>query len=277
MAYGFWRYTEADLAPGRDMLERIRTAGIDHLDTADIYGGRDNYGSSERLLGALRSSAPSLFDGAEIATKAGVEFGSPYNSSRAYIRAACEGSLTRLGVERIDLYYIHRPDILTHPADLAETLDGLVDEGKIASIGASNFTIAQLDALARHLRHPIRAHQIEVSAAHAAPILDGTIDHAMRERTEVVAWSPLAGGRLLGEAADLAAVRLALVRVAHAHGVGVEAAALAFLMRHPAGIVPILGTTTPERLEACLAARKVTLTRSEWYAILEARLGAPMP
>lgn len=277
MAYGFWRFGEADLVAARDMLERVRDAGIEHLDTADIYGGREHHGSSERLLGALRSASPGLFDGAEIATKAGVEFGTPYNSSRDYLRAACEGSLERLGVERIDLYYIHRPDLLTHPADLAEILDDLVDEGKIAAIGVSNFTIAQIDALTRYLRNPIRAHQIEVSAAHVAPIMDGTIDHAMANKTQVLAWSPLAAGRLMGEGADVAPVRTVLDATARTHGVSVEAAALAFLMRHPAGIAPILGTTTPARLAACLTARDVSLTRSEWYAILEARLGGPMP
>ena len=196
LAYGFWRYREGEIDDAVEMLVLARENGIDHFDTADIYGGPNGIGGSERLLGAVRARAPELFDGAVLATKIGIEPGSPYNSSRDYLTAACEGSLSRLRVERIDLLYIHRPDLLTHPGELAQTLDGLVSSGKIAAVGVSNFTTAQVDALSQYMKAPIRVHQLEFSAAHVAPLFDGTLDQAMAHGTAVAAWSPLAGGRL---------------------------------------------------------------------------------
>lgn len=280
LAYGLWRYREDEIDAAVQMLTLARESGIDHFDTADVYGGRDGFGGAERLLGAVRARAPSLFAGACLATKAGVEHGAPYNCSPRYIAAACEASLARLGVDRIDLFYIHRPDLFTHPADLAAALDKLVREGKIAAVGVSNFSVPQAEALARWLDAPISAHQIELSAAHAAPFEDGVLDHAMREDLRVAAWSPLAGGRL-GQAGNaepgLQAVLTALEQAARRHGAAPEALALAFLLRHPAAITPILGTKTPARLKACLPALSIPLSGAEWYAILEASRGAKMP
>lgn len=274
-AYGFWRYGEGDVEQALVMLALARENGIDHFDTADIYGGS---GGSERLLGAIRKRVPALLKGAFIATKAGIETGSPYNSSAAYLQTACEASLKRLKVERLDLFYIHRPDFLTHPAELAQTLDGLVDSGKIAAVGVSNFTVAQVSALARFLKAPLRAHQIEFSAVHVDPLFDGTLDQAMTRATAVAAWSPLAGGRLFASRrADIKRVRRVLQRIAKQRDASPVAVALAFVQQHPAPATPILGTTRPARFAECLAAGALTLTRREWYAIVEAARGCEMP
>jgi predicted oxidoreductase len=277
LAYGFWRYSEDEGDLALAILEQARAGGIEHLDMADCYGGPDGFGGAERLLGALRKRAPSLFAGASLATKAGVEFGAPYNSSPDYLAAACEASLKRLGVERIDLFYVHRPDVLTHPQELARTLDRLVDQGKVARVGVSNFTTAQIGALTQALRAPLSALQIELSAGHVAPLFDGTLDLAMQMGAPVLAWSPLAGGRLVDEGEAFAAVRGKLAEIATLHEAPVEAAALAFLLRHPAGVTPIVGTKSPERLAACLAAPALSLSRQEWYAIVEAALGHRLP
>ncbi|MDE2184292.1 MAG: aldo/keto reductase [Alphaproteobacteria bacterium] len=274
-AYGFWRYREDDLATARAVLSAARERGIDHLDTADVYGGA---GGSERLLGELRRRAPSLFDGAVLATKAGVEPGVPYNSSRAYLTAACEASLGRLGVERIDLFYVHRPDLLTHPAELAATLDALVAAGKIANVGVSNFTVAEIEVLSRFMKSPIVAHQIEFSAMHVEPLFDGTLDQAMQRGIAVAAWSPLAGGRLAApKSVSENRVFEVLQRLAAKAGVALEAMAVAFLRSHPAPVTPILGTTSVDRLHACLAAEAFALSRADWYSVVEACLGKRMP
>jgi 6-dehydroglucose reductase len=277
-AYGFWRYREGDLDAATEMLSLARKSGIDHLDTADIYGGPGGFGGSERLLGAIRARAPELFKGAVIATKVGIEPGAPYNSSAAYLSAACEASLARLKVDKIDLLYIHRPDFLTHPAELAATLDELVASGKAGAIGVSNFTTAQVAALARHMKAPIAAHQLEFSAAHVEPLYDGTLDQAMEHGIAIAAWSPLAGGRLGDDGAPgFAKVRETLRQIGKRNGVSPAAVALAFLQRHPAPVTPILGTTTPDRLRDCLAADTLSLSRADWYAIVEACLGQKMP
>ena len=277
-AYGFWRYREDEVDAAIEMLSLVRENGIDHLDTADVYGGPSGFGGSERLLGEIRRRAPKLFDGAVIATKGGIEPGTPYNSSRAYLVAACDASLARLRLERLDLFYIHRPDLLTHPAELAEALDGLVAAGKVANVGVSNFTAPQVEALLRYLKSPLRVHQIEFSAAHIAPLFDGTLDQAMQRDIAVAAWSPLAGGRLgdLGHP-DKARVLEALHRIATRSGASVVAVALAFLRAHPAAVTPILGTKTPERLQECLKADSIALSHAEWYSVVEACRGQKMP
>ena len=281
LAYGLWRYREDEIDAAVEMFTIARENGIDHLDTADVYGGPNGFGGSERLLGAVRTRAPELFEGAVLATKIGIEPSSPYNSSRDYLTAACEGSLSRLRVERIDLLYIHRPDLLTHPAELAQTLDGLVSSGKVAAIGVSNFTPAQFDALSLAMKTPIRVHQLEFSAAHVDPLFDGTLDQAMAHGTAVAAWSPLASGRL-GESEVAITPAISRLRETTKHigkriGISPAAVALAFLHRHPAPVTPIIGTRKPERLRDCLKANTCTLSRADWYAIVDACRGERMP
>jgi predicted oxidoreductase len=276
LAYGFWRYGEEDFEQATTMLSLARESGIDHLDTADVYGGR--FGSCERMLGTLRKRAPSLFQGTVLATKAGCEPGSPYNSSSDYLKRACDASLSRLGVERIDLFYVHRPDLLAHPQELAETLDGLVGSGKVAAIGVSNLSVSQVSALAHHLRATIVAHQLEFSAGHVEPLFNGTLDQAMERGIEVAAWSPLARGRL-GEDGpqELARVREVMATLAKKYGTTPSVIAVAFLLEHPAPVTPILGTKTPARLREALSALQVSLSRADWYALLEAARGERMP
>lgn len=277
-AYGFWRYRAEEIAAATKMLSLVRESGIDHLDTADVYGGPGGFGGAERLLGELRTRAPELFKGAVIATKAGVEPGTPYNSSSAYLTAACEASLSRLGVEQIDLFYIHRPDLLTHPCELAETLDELVLSGKIGAVGVSNFTPAQVSALSNYLKAPLVALQIEFSAAHVDPLFDGTLDQATEYNIAVAAWSPLAGGRLATtDTPQLSRIHETLRRIGERLGASPQAIALAFVQRHPACVTPILGTKTPARLGDCLKANALSLTRSDWYAIVETCLEKKMP
>lgn len=278
MAYGMWRYRADQVDEATALLSLARENGIDHIDTADVYGGQSGFGGAERLLGDIRKRSPKLLDGAVIATKAGCEPGSPYNSSPGYLKAACDASLSRLGMERVDLFYIHRPDLLAHPADVAGALDDLAAAGKIASVGVSNYSTAQIEALSRYLKAPIRAHQVEFSAGCVQPLFDGTIDQAMKKRIAVAAWSPMAGGRL-GEngPAEFARVREKLVQLAGKYGTTPATVAIAFLQTHPCCVTPILGTTRPERLREALAADKLMLARPDWYGIVEACRGQRMP
>jgi predicted oxidoreductase len=278
LAYGFWRFTAGQVDEAIAMIEQMRAAGIDHLDTADVYGGASGFGGAETLLGAVRVRATKLLDGAVIATKAGCAPGTPYNSSAPYLTAACEASLKRLGIERIDLFYVHRPDLLAHPAEVAGALDDLVREGKIASVGVSNYTVAEVAAFKRFLKAPLVAHQIEFSAGHIDPLFDGTLDQAMAEGIAAAAWSPLArGGFADNGPAALAPVRATLAKLAVAHGTSPTAIAIAFLLAHPAAVTPILGTTSPARARECLDALKIDLSRRDWYDVVEAARGKRMP
>jgi len=168
---------------------------------------------------------------------------------------------------------------LTHPEELAGTLEALVASGKVGAIGVSNFTPSQVAALAHYLTLPIAVHQLEFSAAHVDPVFDGTLDQAMECGIAVAAWSPLAGGRLgEGDAGpQLKRVREALAAIAARAGVTPTAAALAFVQRHPASPTPILGTKKERRLRDALTAGELTLSRQDWYAIVEAWHGEEMP
>lgn len=289
LAWGMWRFAGDDVRAAQERVEAAIAAGLTFFDTADIYGPDNDepFGASEELLGRVFKASPGLRDQVVLASKGGIRMGVPYDSSPAYIRAAVEASLRRLGVERLELWQIHRPDILAHPAEVGATLDALVAEGKVAAVGVSNHTPAQTTALARHLKTGIASTQLEFSALATAPLFDGTLDLAMAEGTAVMAWSPLGQGRLAagdtrpGRGTDdtpqVARLKAALDAHAERQGVSRTAVAYAWIMAHPSRPIPIVGTQTPARIAESGAALKVTFTRAEWYAILTASLGEDLP
>lgn len=280
IAYGMWRFTGSDLAERRALVEAALDAGMNLIDTADVYGldwNGTGFGTVESALGEVLADAPALRDRMVLATKGGIRPPTPYDSSAAGLRAACEDSLRRLGVDTIDLYQIHRPDMYTHPAELATTLGALHDEGKIRAIGVSNFTVAQTEALAAHSELPVVSTQPEYSAAHLTPMRDGTFDLCMRDGIVPLAWSPLAGGRLAtGDGLPSELVET-LDAIAAREGVDRATVALAFVLAHPAQPVAIIGTQQPDRIAASLAATGVTLDRGDVYSLVQASQGQPLP
>jgi predicted oxidoreductase len=280
LAWGMWRFAGDDLDAATTRVEAALQAGIDFFDTADIYGaGGAGFGTAEALLGRVFARAPSLRQGVVLATKGGIEMGVPYNSSAAYLVAACEASLKRLGVERVELYQIHRPDSLAHPAEVAAAFDQLRSAGKIAEAGVSNYTPSQVAALRAHLPFELASTQPEFSALTIAPISDGVLDQAMQHGMGVMAWSPLGGGRLGGALDDarVTAVATALDEIAARQGVSRASVAYAWIMAHPSGAIPIVGSQQPERIASSAEALKVSLSRAEWYAILTASRGERLP
>ncbi|GGE11871.1 aryl-alcohol dehydrogenase [Polymorphobacter glacialis] len=289
MAWGMWRFAGDDVNAARAKVEAALAAGINFFDTADIYGPDNDepFGAAEALLGRVFAESPALRDQIVLASKGGIRMGVPYDSSPAYIRAAVEASLTRLGTEQIDLWQIHRPDMLSHPAETAGVLDALVGEGKIAAVGVSNHTNAQTSALSRYLRAGIVSVQPEFSLLATAPLFDGTLDRAMKHGVAVMAWSPLGQGRLgdgdprpgrrVAVDTQIAGVQSALLAHGEQYGVGIAATAYAWIMAHPAGIIPIVGSQNSARIAESADAYKVRFTRTEWYAILTAALGENLP
>jgi len=202
IAYGQWRYTNDDLATAQGLIEAALDAGMNLIDTADVYGfdwGGTGFGTVEALLGRVLAAAPHLRDRMVLATKGGIMPPTPYDSSDAYLRSAVDASLERLNVDVIDLYQIHRPDMFAHPAQVAETLASLRASGKIREVGISNHTVDQYEALAAHLPFPMVSTQPEFSVLQLTPMRDGTFDKAMRDGVTPLAWSPLGGGRLFNE------------------------------------------------------------------------------
>lgn len=281
LAWGMWRLRGDDVAFAHSLVEAALQAGINLLDTADIYGfnGRDGFGNAERLLGRVLAAAPGLRDQIVLATKGGIIPGIPYDSSAAYLTRACEASLQRLGVDCIDLYQVHRPDVLTHPAELARSLESLVRSGKVRAVGVSNFTPAQTSALIAQLPLPLASIQPEFSPLVLDPLTDGTLDLAMQHGMSVLAWSPLGGGRLADAEGDelVQRVRMELDVQAERHNVSRAAAAYAWLMAHPAGVIPIVGSQQPSRIREAADACRVQWARTDWYRLLAASRGAPLP
>ncbi len=281
LAWGMWRFKGESVADARLLVETALESGITLLDTADVYGADTPYGfgSSEVLLGKVLRDAPHLREKFVLASKGGIILGVPYDSSADYLVAACDASLQRLGVEKIDLYQIHRPDVLAHPAEIAAALTKLREQGKIDAVGVSNYLPSQVAALQAHLPFALTSIQPEFSPLAIEPLSDGVLDQALERDLAVLAWSPLGGGRLVGQGTDDRgrAVIEALDVVAREQLVDRAAVALAWIMAHPSRPIPIVGSQTPERIKASADALRVKLSRTQWYAILTASRGVPLP
>jgi len=282
ISYGLWRFTNDDLATAQAIIEAALDAGMNLIDTSDVYGfdwGGTGFGTVEALLGRVLAAAPALRDRMVLATKGGIIPPKPYDSGAEYLRSACEASLSRLNADVIDLYQVHRPDMFTHPAEVAGTLSALRDEGKIREVGVSNYTPDQYEALAAHMAFPIASTQPEYSVMHLAPLRDGTLDRCMRDGVTALAWSPLAGGRLFadGQEGPGPALVAVLDELAERESVDRAAIAIAFVLAHPSRAVAIIGTQNLDRIAASNAALSVNLDRQDVYALVQASEGVPLP
>lgn len=280
LGFGCWRFVGLDVDAGTRLINGALDAGMNLIDTADVYGldwGGTHFGEAEDRLGAVIAANPGLRDRMVLATKGGILPPVPYDSSHQYLTKALDDSLRRLQTDRVDLYQVHRPDMYTHPADLADTLDGFIDSGKVGSVGVSNFAPAQTEALHTHLRHSIVTTQPQFSAVHLDPMRDGTLDQAMRLGITPLAWSPLAGGQL-ATGTDLPADLLAVVdELAERENADRAAIALAFILAHPSRPVAIVGSQNLDRIAGYGAALGVSLNRHDLYRMIQASEGVPLP
>ena len=282
MAWGMWRLAEhgRTVAEAARLIRTALDAGITLFDTADIYGfdGSNGFGAAEALLGEVLAQEPALRGRMVLATKGGIMPPLPYDQSADYLQAAIDASLKRLRTDMIDLWQVHRPDILAHPQQVARTLDAAVTAGKIRSLGVSNFTQAQVAALNHFLDHKLVATQPEISPLQITCFENGELDQAMQLGLTPLAWSPLGGGRLLAPQSERDLnIAAALDANAAKHGISRSVAAYSWLMAHPAGIVPIIGSQNPARIAEGAAAINVRWTRTDWYAVLVAARGERLP
>lgn len=280
VAWGMWRFSGDDVAAAEARIQAALDAGVTLFDTADIYGpdNGEPFGAAEALLGRVFAGNPGLRSRMVLATKGGISMGVPYDSSAGYLASAIDASLARMGVEHVALWQIHRPDILTHPAEVGRALEAAHKAGKIGAVGVSNFTAWQVEALAAHCPLPIVSTQPEFSPLAISALSDGVMDQAVARGLTVLAWSPLGGGRL-GDPKDerARAVAAALDAKATEAGVSRAAAAYSWIMAHPARPIPIAGAQTVARIAEIPQAYKPRWTRAEWYAVLVASMGAPLP
>jgi predicted oxidoreductase len=288
LVVGTWRLLKGAARPDAAAVARLIDValeqGMTSFDHADIYG---NY-EVEALFGEGLEHWGGRRESIELVTKCDIMLKSAnrpqnrvkhYDTGAAHIAASIDRSLKNFGTDYLDLLLIHRPDPLMNADETAGALDAAVKAGKVRAVGVSNFTPSQFDLLASRLSMPLATNQIELSVLEPAALFDGRLDHAQRLRYAPMAWSPLGGGALFaGGGAREERVRAALGEVAHRVGAAdIAAVALAWLLRHPSRPVPVLGTTRPERLAGMAAALSIAMERQDWFAILEAGMGRPMP
>lgn len=252
-------------------------AGYTLFDHADIYAR----GLCEQLHGEVLKKVSEMRDNIIIATKCGVRFaGDPegsvgkYDFSFDHIVNSCDKSLQRLGIETIDIYQLHRPDILMNPEEVARAFEHLYAAGKVRYFGVSNFTASYVSLLQQFLSFKLQVNQVEISLTHRNSFFDGTLDQCMMENLTPLAWSPVGGGALGKE--DSGDLHQELTTMAAKYATGPAEIAVAWLLQHPSAIVPIIGTAKPERVRSMIKADEIKLTREDWYALLVAAQGHPM-
>ncbi len=280
MAWGMWRFAGRDVSEATQLIHAVLDCGITLFDTADIYGftGANGFGDAEDLLGEVLAKDKSLRSRMTLASKGGIMPPLPYDSSAAYLEEAIDATLSRLGSDTIELWQIHRPDILAHPQETARALEDAVQKGKIGHIGVSNFTQSQIVALNHFLDQPIVSTQPEISALRIDPMENGELDQAMVMDMTPLAWSPLGGGRIASPDDESAhAVVKELDRIAETFSVSREATAYSWIMAHPSRPIPIIGSQRAERIADAMDAMAVQWSRQDWYAVLVAARGEALP
>lgn len=299
LAYGCWRLAGTwvpseikpeDEARGRKAVVAAYEAGYTLFDNADIY----SRGHAERIFGEALKQVSGMREKIIIATKCGIRFAGDtgpntphrYDFSAEHIVRSCEESLKRMQVETIDLFQLHRPDYLADPEEVSEAFTRLKAAGKVRYFGVSNFRPTLVMALQAACPMPLVVHQVQISLGKLDSFTDGTLDQCLIERMSPLAWSPLAKGLLGDGGQDLRPEEQAaygvervlpeLDAIAKARGSSRTVVALAWLLKHPSKIIPIVGSTNPGRIREATKAAELELSREEWYRLLTAARGEPL-
>jgi predicted oxidoreductase len=281
---GFWRLQETPAADVIDLIKFAVDLGITSIDEADIYGGY----KSQQYMGNALKAEPSLREKIEIISKcdiilpgsafskSGIGF---YDSSEAKIISSVEQTLHDLNTDYLDLLLLHRPDLLMDPEIIDNAFQKLEKAGKVNYFGVSNFTAPQFDLLSQKMETPLVTNQIELSVLHYQPLYDGTLNNAIMHDIKPMIWSPLAGGELFtGDSHRVQALRKIMLGIADELGnVSLDQLALAWILRHPANALPVIGTLNKKRMQSAVNALELNLTNEQWYQILIASQQAPMP
>ena len=272
---GAWRWHTVDANTVDALVRTSLDCGITTFDHADIYGDHGN----EEIFGHVLRREPSLRESMQLVTKFGIKFASAkrpatwvkhYDTSAGHAVWSVDNSLKMLGTDRIDLLLIHRPDPLLDPEIIAEAFTRLKASGKVLHFGVSNFTPAQFEMLQSYLSFPLVTNQVELSLACTKPLFDGTLDTLMKHRISAMAWSPLGGGNLMtGDGA--------LFHKAAHYNATHSQLSLAWLLKHPSHIFPVVGTTKPERLPDAAGAMEISLDRQDWFEMLKIATGNDVP
>jgi predicted oxidoreductase len=272
---GAWRWN-LDVSKVEQLILQSLDVGMTTFDHADIYGDHSN----EEIFGSVIRKDPSLRQRMEIVTKCGIKFQSTrrpsswvkhYDTSKKHIMWSVDNSLKMLHTDHIDLLLIHRPDPLLNPNEVADAFSTLKQSGKVLHFGVSNFTPTQFEMLQAYMSLPLVTNQIEISITYNQPLFDGSLDVLMKHHISAMGWSPLGGGKLMeGNKADL------FKKAPHYNASNAQLS-LAWLLKHPSSIFPVIGTTKPERIVECSKAIDINLDLQDWFEMLKIAQGKEMP
>ncbi len=283
---GMWRLDEWDLNDQQLLknVEETLDMGINTFDHADVYG---DY-SCEQLFGQVFNLKPGLRKRMQLVTKCGIKMLSSkypqrklkhYDTGYDHIISSVEQSLQNFNTDYIDLLLIHRPDPLMDPASTARAFEQLARDGKVLHFGVSNFTPRQFEMLNAFYSGELVTNQIEVSPYNLENFQNHNLEFLMKEGISPMGWSPLSGGDIY-QPSDQKGMRVKkqLEDVARELGVdGIDKVIYAWILRHPAGILPITGTAKTSRVQRAVDALNIPLTREQWFKIYSASLGADVP
>ena len=256
--------------------------GINYFDHADIYGR----GKCEEVFGAALKRNPGIRDKIYIQTKCSIVPGSMYDFSKEHIISAVDGSLKRLGVEYVDVVLLHRPDLLMEPAEVAEAFDELEAKGKVKAFGVSNHSALQIELLQREVKQKLAINQMQLSITNANMIANGANvnlpcedgvnydgylrDYCRLKGITIQPWSPLQYGFIAGSFVDnrkYKSLNKVIEELAEKYGTTATGMAIAWILRLPDKMQPIVGSTNPERIKAVAEAADITISREDWYRI----------
>lgn len=266
----------------RAFLSASLDAGLYFFDHADIYGG----GECESLFGEAMARLGVARDAYALQSKCGIVPGKMYDFSEEHILASVDGSLRRLRTDRLDFLLLHRPDALMRPEEVAAAFDKLAASGKVLRFGVSNMHPYQIELLQSCVRRPLCVNQLQFSPAHAGMITAGleanmrtegaashdgyVLDYCRLHGIAIQAWSPLRYGLLEGVYLDdprFASLNACLARIAGERGVAKSAIVAAWILRHPAAMQVVTGTSNARRLLEMAEGAQIELSRAEWYEI----------
>lgn len=292
-------YTEEHVKRAEAAVEAALEIGISMFDHANIY----SRGKAEQVFGDVLKAQPELREKIIIQSKCGIRFAEGdipgrYDFSKSHILESVDGILSRLGTEYLDILLLHRPDPLMEPEEVAEAFNQLKQSGKVRHFGVSNMSAGQIRLLQSCFNEPFVANQLEMSlarygwldagvhvnqaAAADDTFPDGTLEYCRMNGIQIQSWGPLAQGLYSGRNLDnepesVKATAKLVQKLASQYNTTCEAIVLAWLMRHPAHIQPVIGTVNPERIRACKDATSITLTREEWYSLYVSTRGRMLP
>ena len=285
MVYGVWRLaddTNTDISHVRQKIDACLEQGITTFDHADIYGDYE----CENLFGKALEESPSLRDSMEIVTKCDIALTSEkfperrvkhYDTSPEYIRKSVENSLKHLHTDHVDSLLLHRPDPFMDAQHTGAVLDELVNSGKVGSVGVSNFSVWEWKHLQAHMKTQLSINQIEMSLLAQTPFWDGTLSAMQLDQITPMAWSPLAGGQLFESAKNNPTLDKVLTRIEQENNATRDQVAFAWLLAHPANILPVIGTNNIERIRAISRAMNIKIDRETWFELMEAGSGTEVP